>query len=44
MNDPRTLATRLIDEIFTEGNYAAAEELIAPDMLEHHFDAPATRS
>ncbi len=40
MSDPLALATRFIDEVFNRRNYAVAEELVAPDMLEHQFESP----
>lgn len=39
-HDPETLARRLIEEGFNRGNHAVADELIAPDMVEHQNFGP----
>ncbi len=40
MSDPLTLFTRLIDEVFNDGNYEALDELVSPDLVEHQFQTP----
>lgn len=40
MSDPLTLFTRLIDEVFNNGNDELLDELVSPDLLEHQFATP----
>jgi predicted ester cyclase len=40
MPDTETVARRLIDEAFTGGNLAAADELTSPDLVEHQEFGP----
>jgi predicted ester cyclase len=38
--DPETVARRLIEEGFNEGNLAVADELTSPDLVEHQNFGP----
>lgn len=40
LDDPETIARRLIEEGFNEGNLDVADELVSSDMLEHQTFGP----
>ena len=41
MSEQKKAAERLYVEVFNKGNFAAADEILAPDCVAHAADAPA---